>query len=331
MSADPPAADRGPATLRLLTPADIPAVIALINAADAVDGADEATSAAEFRLWVGGQLTPGNHAVAVTAAGTIVGYGDVHHPADDEGARGWVVVDPTWRGHGIGTALVAWVRERARNMGVLWIDFAIDVRLIQANVWIAHLGYEPVRTYTRWRLASAAPLPAGPLPPGLRLRTFQPEQDEAAVHGILNASFADHRNANVVTNAQMTDNLRRPGFNPRGLLLAEETTGDHNGWIVGLCWCYINPDEQRRRCEQTGWINDLGVDPAYRRNGLGRALLAHGIMWLRAQGVDCIELWVDSGNRAAVALYTDTGFRVNKTVVDYRHFLYTPRPAGQKE
>ncbi|MDQ2810196.1 MAG: GNAT family N-acetyltransferase [Chloroflexota bacterium] len=330
MPADPPAADRGPAPLRLLTPDDIPAVVALINAGDAVDEADEATSATEFRLWVGEHLAAGTHAVAVSPAGAIVGYGDVHHPAGDDGARGWVVVDPAWRGRGIGTALVAWVRGRARRMGVRWIDFAIDVRLTQANTWIAHLGYEPVRTYTRLRLASDATPAAGPLPPGLRLRTFQPAQDEAAVHGILNASFADHRNANVVTNAQMADNLRRPGFDPGGLLLAEATAGEVAGEIVGLCWCYINPAEQRRRCEQTGWINDLGVDPAYRRNGLGRALLAHGITWLRDQGVDCIELWVDSGNRAAVALYTGTGFRVNKTVVDYRHFLYAPRPAGQE-
>ncbi len=327
MPADPPAA-RGPAPIRLLTPADIPAVVALINAADAVDEADEATSLAEFRRWVGGPAA-GNHAVAVTPAGAIVGYGDVHHPAADEGARGWVVVDPAWRGRGIGTALVAWIRGRARQLGLLWIDFAIDVRLMHANAWIGHLGYEPVRTYTRMRLASDAALPLVPLPPGLRLCTFQPGRDEAAVHGILNASFADHRNANVVTTAQMADNLRRPGFEPSGLFLAEATAGEAAGEIVGLCWCYINPDEQRRRCEQTGWINDLGVDPAYRRNGLGRVLLAHGIAWLRDQGADCIELWVENSNRVAVALYTAGGFRINKTVVDYRHFLYVPRLAGQ--
>ena len=317
--------------MRLLTPADIPAVVALINAADAVDEADEATSAAEFRLWVAGPAAAGNHAVAVTLAGAIVGYGDVHHPAGDDGARGWVVVDPAWRGRGIGTALVAWVRGRARRMGLLWIDFAIDVRLRQANAWIAHLGYEPVRTYTRLRLASDAALPAGALPPGLRLRTFQPAQDEAAVHGILNAAFADHRNANVVTSEQTADNLRRPSFDPAGLFLAEAVAGAAAGQIVGLCWCYSNPDEQRRRCEQTGWISDLGIDPAYRRAGLGRALLAHGILWLRDQGADCVELWVESSNGAAVTLYTSVGFRVNKTVVDYRHFLYAARSGGQKD
>lgn len=330
MSADRPAVAYDLAPIRLLLPDDIPAVVALINAGDAVDAADEATSEAEFRRWVGGPPAANNHAVAVTPTGVIVGYGDVHLPPGDGGARGWVVVDPLWRGRGIGTALVAWVRERARRMGGLWIDFAIDVRLTQANAWIAHLGYEPVRTYTRRRLASDAVPAAAPLPSGLRLRAFQPAQDEAAVHAILNASFADHRNADVVTSEQMADNLGRPGFDPAGLLLAEAPAGDAVGGIVGLCWCYINPAEQRRRCEQTGWINDLGVDPAYRRNGLGRALLAHGSAWLRAQGVDCIELWVDSGNRAAVALYTGTGFRINKTVVDYRHFLYAPRPPGQK-
>jgi mycothiol synthase len=153
------------------------------------------------------------------------------------------------------------------------------------------------------------------------MRTFQPGHDEAAVHGILNASSADHRNANVVTTEQMAATLGRPGFDPSGLFLAEIQEGDAAGEIVGLCWCYINPHESTRRCEQVGWINDLGVDPAYRRLGLGRALLAHGVAWLRAQGVDCVELWVEGNNREANRLYETTGFVVNKTVVDYRHFL----------
>ncbi len=326
MAADLQPADRGPAPIRTLTPADIPAVAALINAADAVDGADEATSVREFELWVSRQTEPHNHFVAGKPGGEIVGYADVHHQPGDDGARGWVVVAPPWRGQGIGTALADCVRGRARRMGVLWIDFAVDKRLIQANAWIAHLGYEPVRRYTRLRLDATVVVPAASLPPGLRLRTFQPATDEAAVHGILNASFADHRNANAVTTEQMSDNLRRPGFDPAGLFLAEDVEGE----VMGLCWCYINPDEQTRRCEQTGWINDLGVDPAYRRMGLGRALLTHSIGWLRSRGVDCVELWMDSSNREAGPLYAATGFRINKTVIDYRHFLRVARAESQK-
>ena len=51
------------------------------------------------------------------------------------------------------------------------------------------------------------------------------------------------------------------------------------------------------------------------------ALLTSCSAWLRAQGVDCVELWVEGNNREANRLYATSGFVVNKTVVDYRHFL----------
>jgi hypothetical protein len=41
-----------------------------------------------------------------------------------------------------------------------------------------------------------------------------------------------------------------------------------------------------------------------------------------------VDLWVDSGNREARSLYAATGFEVDKSVVDYRHFLRAGRPAG---
>lgn len=324
MLADDPGG-AGAVRIRPMDPADLPAVVRLINAADTVDQADEGTSEAEFQHWIEQSGGPGNRMVALNAAGEIVGYGDVYHQPGDEGAWGWVVVHPAWRRQGIGMRLAEQVLDRARGLGVAWIDYATDVRLHEANTWLARLGYEPVRTYMRLRLPPDVGVPAPIYPAGFHTRTFHPGEDVASVRAILAAPFADHRNAHAVDAGHegATADLGQPWFDPRGLCVVE--TGE--GQIVALCWSYIDHDENRRRGEAIGWINDLEVARAYRRQGLGRALLLDGILWLRGQGMQSIDLWVDSGNREARSLYAAAGFQVDKSVVDYRHFLRAGRPA----
>jgi ribosomal protein S18 acetylase RimI-like enzyme len=58
-----------------------------------------------------------------------------------------------------------------------------------------------------------------------------------------------------------------------------------------------------------GWINFLAVDPEYRRQGFGRALMERAERSLRALGCPKINLQVRRENRAAVAFYEGIGFR----------------------
>jgi ribosomal protein S18 acetylase RimI-like enzyme len=57
-----------------------------------------------------------------------------------------------------------------------------------------------------------------------------------------------------------------------------------------------------------GWINYLAVDPAARRRGLGRALMAEAERLLRACGCPKINLQIRRENREAVAFYERIGF-----------------------
>lgn len=52
----------------------------------------------------------------------------------------------------------------------------------------------------------------------------------------------------------------------------------------------------------------VGVNPAERRRGLARALVAAGLERLRAEGVEVCHLEVRVDNHGAVALYEDLGF-----------------------
>ncbi|HUU66800.1 MAG TPA: GNAT family N-acetyltransferase [Methyloceanibacter sp.] len=54
-------------------------------------------------------------------------------------------------------------------------------------------------------------------------------------------------------------------------------------------------------------ILTLGVAPACRRAGLGRALLTKALEYLRASGAERLFLEVDESNEAAMALYRSLG------------------------
>jgi RimJ/RimL family protein N-acetyltransferase len=57
-------------------------------------------------------------------------------------------------------------------------------------------------------------------------------------------------------------------------------------------------------------VADVGlmVDAAYRRRGIGRALLEAGVDWAREAGIAKLELHVFPWNEAAIALYENFGF-----------------------
>lgn len=63
-----------------------------------------------------------------------------------------------------------------------------------------------------------------------------------------------------------------------------------------------------------GWVNYLGVDPACRRQGLGRALMAEAERLLRQAGCPKINLQVRTTNTDAIEFYRRIGFALDDVV-----------------
>jgi mycothiol synthase len=83
-----------------------------------------------------------------------------------------------------------------------------------------------------------------------------------------------------------------------------------NDKLVGYCWIIINAEANAKRAQNKGLIHMLGVDPDYRRQEIGKAILLNGLEDLKNKGVDIVELTVDSENPAACSLYESVGFEV---------------------
>ena len=59
---------------------------------------------------------------------------------------------------------------------------------------------------------------------------------------------------------------------------------------------------------KAAWFEDCIVRPAYRRKGIGKALLEHVIAQARAEGALRVTLLTDADNERAQALYRKAGF-----------------------
>jgi GNAT superfamily N-acetyltransferase len=72
----------------------------------------------------------------------------------------------------------------------------------------------------------------------------------------------------------------------------------------------------RRRHPGTLLLFSMWVDPAARRHGVGRQLIARLEDWAHAWGARETVLWVYSGNGSAVAFYRALGFAVEEDGAD---------------
>lgn len=77
----------------------------------------------------------------------------------------------------------------------------------------------------------------------------------------------------------------------------------------GKCVGFVAVERGRRTKNQhTAFLDPLVVSRAYRRRGVGRALMLEAVAWAMAQGVEKLWLGVFGSNRGAVALYRSLGF-----------------------
>ena len=136
------------------------------------------------------------------------------------------------------------------------------------------------------------------VPDGVAIRSYRPDEDDAAVVAVLAEAYAG--TAEAGWDRERFDEKRRfDWFDPDDLLLAV----DRRGAALGLHWT-------KRRSPEVGEVYNLAVAPRAQGRRLGAALLAAGLRHLHGRGVREVLLWVDGANERAVALYTSHGFAV---------------------
>ncbi|WP_445153662.1 mycothiol synthase [Arthrobacter sp. Hor0625] len=211
-----------------------------------------------------------------------------------------VAVHPSYRNQGVADRLVG---ELQKVRGFAGLKAWSHGNHEAAADLAARYGYGPVRELWKMRLATAAAdLPDVPLPEGVRLRSFQPGQDEAGWLAANGAAFAHHPEQGGMTRADLAARMAEPWFDPAGFLLAVDAAGT----ILGFHWTKVHPRHGEHPA--IGEVYAVGVVPAAQGTGLGKALTVAGIRYLQQQGLHAVMLYVDADNIPAVALYHRLGF-----------------------
>jgi GNAT superfamily N-acetyltransferase len=236
--------------------------------------------------------------IAVWHADELAATGDVFM------GRAEVDVAPEHRGRGLGTALLPWTWRVAKSDGRSSVGQTVSDRRTDAAELFRSHGYEVGHTSWALRIELDDQPPDAPvLPDGLAFRDLRLGEDDRAVFEVIDVAFdewSDRETQGFENWASST--LHRPEVDPSLVPLIVD--GQR---IVGVALNFdYGPDEAE------GWTQQLAVDRAYRRRGLGRALLQETFRRFHRVGYRRCGLSTDS-RTGALGLYEHVGMRVRSS------------------
>lgn len=291
--------------------ADRPAVRALVAACGVAEYGtpDEAMIEGVEMNWEKPGFARATDAWAIVAPdGRLAAYAHVG-PADRAHLYAHAFVHPDATGQGIGTWLLSRIEARARERraegsagedGTATLEQWVAATNHTARELLSAAGYAETRHM--WGMAIALDDTLPPVvPAGITIRACEGENDLRAAHAASEEAFQDHWH-----------------FEPRSfeLFLATETAAERNDpslWflaldgdeVVGTAICEILPAR--------GWLNTVGVRPAWRGRGIAIALLRHAFGEFHRRGLSEAALGVDAQNpTGATRVYERAGMHVER-------------------
>jgi GNAT superfamily N-acetyltransferase len=252
--------------------------------------------------------------VVVTPEGKIVGYIEVWD-IDERPVRLWVWgrVHPDYEGLGIGSQLMHWAEQRARQ-AISRVPDGIQVVMQSGSYstyepalhFLSYFGMSPVRSLYTMAIELDQGPPKPTLPPGISIRKMAGEDELRDVVLAVEDAFRDHWGFVEQPFEEEYERWRHfinhdENYDPSLWFLAVD--GEE---IAGVSLCNpkssLDPD--------MGWVSVLGVRRPWRRQGVGLALLYHSFGVLFRRGKERAGLGVDAGSlTGATRLYERAGMR----------------------
>jgi ribosomal protein S18 acetylase RimI-like enzyme len=257
---------------------------------------------ADVTAWLAGPDLP-NDSWLFEEDGRIVAAGWVEKYDDTGVAIG--IVHRERRGRGLGSELVDRSEERLRALGVGRIHAVTLAPDVAAEPLLTGRGYREVRRFWEMTIELGDDPPPDPrLPEGLRIEPFSPEVARA-FHGALEEAFAEHWEHQPTPYERWWERqVAKPDHDPSLWFLVRD------GAEVAAA---TRNDPER---SGGGWIGAIGVRPAWRGQGLAKALLLHSFGEFHRRGQRRVGLGVDSENTTgATRLYESVGMVVDSEQV----------------
>jgi len=261
--------------------------------------------------------------VVETSDGRIVGYEEFEDNQGHAILGGDGYVHPDFLGRGIGTTLLRALDVRAREeMQLAEPDLRVFIRngmaigdTVAREMHEAE-DYKPIRFSWRMEITLDGAPPVAKFPDGIELRPFEMVHDEV-VYEAHEEAFSDHWGH--VSRSYEDWKHRFSEREPSLWFIAWD--GDQ---VAGYSLCRFRMG--------IGWVGTLGVRRAWRKRGLGEALLLHSFAEFHRRGMQTIGLGVDAANpTGATRLYQKAGMKVAAEYVIYEKELRPGRDPEQDE
>lgn len=193
------------------------------------------------------------------------------------------------------------------------IDSQVSERNTRLKLAFEQRGYTTDLSFLNMEIVlTAAPDPPT-VPTGLDLRPFVRGQDEQATYAADEAANQDKSYYSPLTYEawRRRMNVDSPDFDPALWWLAWD--GEQ---VAGVALCY------HAKATGVGWIDHLGVGRAWRRRGLGMALMVQSYAAFWQQGITRVRLNVESNSPTrAHLLYQRAGMGVIQCYHIYKAML----------
>ncbi len=247
---------------------------------------------------------PQNDLFIEERGGSIIGYAGVFlEPAINRAILD-CMIHPLHRKKGVATELILRAIQHAREADSQVVQVYIPKINLPARNLASRLDFKYIRHFYGLKLD----------PQKIRLPDVEPsayvirslEADEAAkLTYIQNRAFADSWGFNPNTPGEIAYRINLSSCSPENIMMAYL-----NHQPIGYCWTRIMMEENPEADEMKGEIHMLGVDPDFRKRGIGRNVLLAGLSHLKSKGVSIVELTADGEEQVALGLYESVGFKV---------------------
>lgn len=159
--------------------------------------------------------------------------------------------------------------------------------------------------------------------PSSAYRHLQSGEEEVLTQ-IQNSCFEGSWGYNPNSTEDIAWQFRVKANSPEDIILAID-----KGKVIGYCWTVPNCGHDVSSSKSRGRIHMMGIHPDCRSRGMGRRLLEAGLSHLQSNGVELVELTVDSQNVAAIKLYESLGFQCCQETLWYEKPLDKSRMGNQ--
>jgi mycothiol synthase len=258
---------------------------------------------------------PTADALIVEMNGRVIGYSRVIWWTERDGV--WLYLTtgrllPSWRGKGIGTAMLRWAEGRAAALaathptdGKAMLGANASSTEVDGTALLRDAGYSETFSLVEMRFDTFGMLSPIDLPAGIVFRPVTPDQYHAVWESV-QAAYASSPQNVVATEEDYLEWLASPAFDP--MLWRVAWDGER---IAGQTLCEI--------AKGRGEVAEVSVGAPWRRCGLGRALVVAGLRALAERGVTEVRLHTRADNiYGAPRLYERVGFRPLKRFARYR-------------